>query len=220
MRRIAEKHVPRLISNVQKEYGIAVCTELKEQAENDSHFISNIITGDEFRYDHETEQQSSQLKTTTSPRPKKAQFQSNVKLMLICCLEIEGIVQKEFVPPGQAANGKLCCEVLRRLRENIRRKRPDRWRNNSWALHHYNARARASLVVRQFLASTNTTVILHPPYSLDLTPCNFFFPNPEDEIEAQRATFDSIEEIQTESQDVMTLTRNDYQQCFRSWKSR
>jgi hypothetical protein len=33
--------------------------------------------------------------------------------------------------------------------------------------------------------------------------------------------FDSIEEIQTESQDVLnTLTRNDYQQCFRSWKSR
>jgi hypothetical protein len=33
--------------------------------------------------------------------------------------------------------------------------------------------------------------------------------------------FDSIEEIQTESQDVLnTLTRNDFQQCFRSWKSR
>jgi len=47
MRRIAAKYVPRLISNVQKEYGIAVCTELKEQAENDTHFISNIITGDE-----------------------------------------------------------------------------------------------------------------------------------------------------------------------------
>jgi hypothetical protein len=29
--------------------------------------------------------------------------------------------------------------------------------------------------------------------------------------------FDSIEEIQTESQDVLnTLTRNDFQQCFRS----
>jgi hypothetical protein len=98
--------------------------------------------------------------------------------MLIIFL-IESIVQKEFVPPGQAVNGKLCSEVLRRLRGNIRRKRPDRWRNNSWALHHYNARAsrlvpHASLVVRQFLAFTNTTVILHPPYSPDLTPCHFF----------------------------------------------
>jgi hypothetical protein len=33
--------------------------------------------------------------------------------------------------------------------------------------------------------------------------------------------FDSIEEIQIESHDVMkTLIRNDFQQCFRSWKSR
>jgi hypothetical protein len=33
--------------------------------------------------------------------------------------------------------------------------------------------------------------------------------------------FDSIEEIQTESQDAMkSLTRNDFQLCFRSWKSR
>jgi hypothetical protein len=32
--------------------------------------------------------------------------------------------------------------------------------------------------------------------------------------------FDSIEEIQTESQDVLNaLTRTDFQQCFRSWKS-
>jgi hypothetical protein len=124
-------------------------------------------------------------------------------------------MQKDFVLPGQAVNGKFGCEVLRRLREKIRHKRPESWRNNSWVLHHYNARAQALLVLRQFLASKNTIVILHPPYSPDLTPCNFF-PHPEDEIEAQEATFDSIEEIQTESQDVMTLTRNDYQQCFRS----
>jgi hypothetical protein len=32
--------------------------------------------------------------------------------------------------------------------------------------------------------------------------------------------FDSIEAIQAESQDVMKkLTQNDFQQCFRSWKS-
>jgi hypothetical protein len=47
VRRITAKYVPRLISNDRKDYGISVCTELKEQAENDSHFISNIITGDE-----------------------------------------------------------------------------------------------------------------------------------------------------------------------------
>jgi hypothetical protein len=30
--------------------------------------------------------------------------------------DIEGIVHKEFVPPGQTVNGKFYCEILRRLR--------------------------------------------------------------------------------------------------------
>jgi hypothetical protein len=41
--------------------------------------------------------------------------------------------------------------------------------------------------VQQFLASTNTTVILHPPYSPELAL--YDFPIPEDEIEAQGAKF-------------------------------
>jgi hypothetical protein len=87
--------------------------------------------------------------------------------------EIEGIVHKEFVPPGQTVKRKFYYDVLRRMRENVRRKRPDKWRNNSWALHHDNTPAHASLVLQQFMASTNTTVFPHPPYSSDLAPCSF-----------------------------------------------
>jgi hypothetical protein len=35
-----------LMSSDQNEYCIAVCTELKEKAENNPNFISNIIIGD------------------------------------------------------------------------------------------------------------------------------------------------------------------------------
>jgi hypothetical protein len=51
-----------------------------------------------------------------------------------------------------------------------------------------NAPAHASLVVRQFLTSTNRTVIRHTLYSQVLVPCDFF-PIPQDEIVAQGATF-------------------------------
>jgi hypothetical protein len=44
---IAAKFVPRLLSNDQKEHCVAVCSEIKEQTENDPNFISTIITGDE-----------------------------------------------------------------------------------------------------------------------------------------------------------------------------
>jgi hypothetical protein len=63
------------------------------------------------------------------------------------------------------------------------------------------------------------TVIPHPPYSPDLALCDFFL-FPKMTFKLKRNYFINTEEIQTESQDaIMTLTFNDFQQCFRSWKS-
>ena len=79
-------------------------------------------------------------------------------------------------PPGQTVNGKFYCDVLEWLREGIRRKRPDKWKNNNWFLHHYNAPAHTSLV-RQFPTSKNITVIRHPPPPIHLTspPATFSY---------------------------------------------
>jgi hypothetical protein len=84
--------------------------------------------------------------------------------MLIVFFYIKGIVHKEFLPPGQTVNGKFYSEVLKRLRESILRKRPDKWKNNNLFLHHDNAPAHTSLV-RQFLVSNKTTVIPPPPFA-------------------------------------------------------
>jgi histone-lysine N-methyltransferase SETMAR len=170
--------VPRLLSSDQKEHCVAVCSALKVQAENDPNFISTIITDDEswvYRYDPEMKQQSFRWKMANSPRPKKApQVRSNVKSMLICFFDTEGIVYKEFIPPGQIVNGNFYCDVLRWLRENVWCKHPVKWHNNSWAMQHDNLPAHTLLHVLQFLTSTKTTVIPHPPYSPDFAPCDFF----------------------------------------------
>jgi hypothetical protein len=127
--------VPRLLSDDQKAHRVFVCRKLKQHARDDPNFISNIITGDEtwvYGYDPETKQQSSQWMLPNSPRPKKAhKVRSNVKCMLTVFFDIQGIVHKQFAPPGQTVNGKVCCEVLKRLREDIRCKRPDKWKNNN-----------------------------------------------------------------------------------------
>jgi len=94
-----------------------------------------------------------------------------------------------------------------------------RGEKNSWARHHVKSVAHASLVVQQFLAYMNTTVIPYPPYSPGLATCDFFlFAKMKLKLKGWR--FDSTEEIQTELQNAMkTLTRNDFQKCFLSWKS-
>jgi len=78
------------------------------------------------------------------------------------------------VPPGQTVNGNFYCEVLRQLRESVRCKRPEMWKNGDWLLHHDNVPAHTSLVVREFLIKNNMTTVPHPAYSPDMAPCDFY----------------------------------------------
>ncbi|GFG30861.1 hypothetical protein Cfor_10274 [Coptotermes formosanus] len=128
--------------------------ELKEQVRNDPDLLAKVVTGDQsliYGYDPETKQQSSRSNCPSSPRPKKGrQTKSNVKSMLICFFDSNGIIHKEFVPPGQTVNAKFYYDVLRRFREGMWRKRPDKWRTTNWVLHHGNASADTALAVQQF----------------------------------------------------------------------
>jgi len=101
MRHVSAKFVPGLLTAEQKDDRVSICTDLCERAQNDPNFMSSVITGDEswvYRYDLETKQMSSQWKTASSPRPKKAwQVKSNVKTMLIAFFDIDGLIHHEYV---------------------------------------------------------------------------------------------------------------------------
>jgi hypothetical protein len=63
-------------------------------------------------------------------------------------------------------------------------------------------------------------VIPHPPYSPDFAPCDFFlFPKMKLELKGRR--FDTIDDIQSESQGVLDmLTEMDFQKAFQKWRRR
>ena len=140
--------------------------------------------------------------------------------MLICFVDQKGIVHKEFVPPGQTVNAPFYAEVLKRLRENVRSKRPDQWRNNTWLLQHDNVPVHATLLTRRFLTANNMVVMPHPPYQHNIEPSHFFlFPKLKMKIKGRR--FQTLEEIEAESQaDLNTLRENDVQECFKNWQCR
>jgi len=130
MRCVSAKFVPRLLTAEQKDDRVSLCTDLREQAQNDPNFMSLVVTVDEswvYRYDPETKQMSSQWKTASSPRLKKAwQVKSNVKTMLIAFFDIDGLVLHEYVPRGQTVNKEFYKTVLQRLRDAVRRHRPEK----------------------------------------------------------------------------------------------
>jgi len=72
--------------------------------------------------------------------------------MLIRFFDANGIVHKEFVPPGQTVNQQFYLKVSKRLWDSVQKKRPEMWSSGDWFLHHDNAPAHTALSVQQFLA--------------------------------------------------------------------
>ena len=87
--------------------------------------------------------------------------------------KVPAVIRKN-VPRGETVNKEFHLIVLKRLRAAVRRKRPEVWTNNTWMLHHDNAPAHASLLIREFLMKHETTVVPQLPYSPDLAPADFF----------------------------------------------
>jgi hypothetical protein len=105
--------------------------------------------------------------------------------MLIIFFDINRIVGKVFVLAGQTDNSAYYCDVLQQLRENVQRLCSKLWRQKNWLLHHDNALSHTSFFTREFLTKNNITVVIHPPYSPDLAPCDFsHFSSIEDETES------------------------------------
>ena len=109
-------------------------------------------------------------------------------------------------------------EVLKRLREKNRRKRPERFANNSSILHHDNALAHTALSLREFLATKQITVLEHPAYSPDLAPSDFFLKIKEI---LKGRHFDDIDDIRSNTTAALkSVPQNQFQNCFEGWTSR
>jgi hypothetical protein len=114
---------------------------------------------------NETAQNHQEQKRLAGPSSKKG--------TLIVFFDMKGIVHGEFVPPNTMVNSDFYCDVLRRMRENVRQKRPELWCNHNWLLHHDNAPDHTN----------NMVFVPHPPYSPDLSPLFYFVFQIENETE-------------------------------------
>ena len=191
-------------------------------ANHEPESIKTIITGDETwvdGYDLETKFQSSQWKHPESPRPKKTrQIRSNVKVMLTYFFDSRGIVHHEYAPEGQTTNKEYYLQVLCRLREAVRRKRPDMWAAKNFQLHLNNALGHSAHVIQAFLAKNSMSLVRHAPYSSDLAPCDFWlFPKLKTILKGRRFHSEDIMKKPTEE---LGSIPEEFKRCFEKWQKR
>jgi len=130
----------------------------------------------------------------------------------------QGIVHKEFVPPRQTVNQTFYREVLEKLRKRVARVRPGIAR--TWMLHYDNAPCHTAVSINEFLAEKGIPVFPHPPYSPDLSPCDFFlFPRLKNHLKGRHfGTVDNIQKSVTD--ELKGIPAEAFQHCYEQWKQR
>ncbi|UYV83084.1 hypothetical protein LAZ67_22002147 [Cordylochernes scorpioides] len=143
IKRVAAKFVPMLMTAEQ--LGVEVLKDMLDFTNTD--FMDIIITG------------------VLGVR----QVHSNVKVMLTAFFDSSGVVHHATT----VSNKEYYRDVLRRLRDAMRRKRPELWSTGNCHLHHDNATAHSSHLIQTVLHKTQTSVVLQASYSPDIAPCDF-----------------------------------------------
>ena len=224
LKRKASKFVPKILTPEQKEIRKTISQNMLEMVSDDKEWMNKVISGDEtwvYGYDPETKRQSSQWLARDEPKPKKARLsKSSLKVLLVTFFDNQGLVHHEYLPEGLTINQVTYLAILRRLRESVRKKRPEKWHNKDWFIHFDNARPHMAGSVLSFLAKNNTLLLPQPPYSPDLSPNDFFlYPKLKSTLKGKR--FDTRDEIITKSQKILrSLEKNDFSACFENWKKR
>ena len=81
---------------------------------------------------------------------------------------------QHWVPTGQTVNMEYYIEVLREFRKRFCRKRPALFKLAQWHFHWDNAPVHNSILVTDYLTKMGIKTVPHPPYSPNLSPCDFW----------------------------------------------
>ena len=96
------------------------------------------------------------------------------------------------------------------FRKRFSRKRPSLFKSGLWHFLQDNTPVHNSILVTHYLTKMGIMTVFHPPYSLDLAPCDFWlFPK------LRTCRYETIEEMKEPVTKVIdTLTQEDYHGAF------
>ena len=218
MRKICAKFVPKVLRKDQKERRCHDSREMVKQINLDPTVRNALVTCDEsciYCYDPETKRQSSQWKHAGSPRPENVrQSKSTHKLLMIPFFDSASMIYMHRVPTGQTVKKEYYVEVLREFRKRFLGKRPALFKSDQWHFHLDNVPVHNSILVTDYLTKIGIKTVPQPPYSPDLSPCDFcLFPKLKEKLRGCR--YETMEDMkEAVMKFIGMLTQEDFHGAF------
>ncbi len=178
LRKKAAKLVPHQLTPADVRKRIEFCTNFVTVYGARPRGLHWIITTDEswfHVYDPLSKMESMEWWSKGDERPQIMRRERSVKkVMFIPFFDDSGLVHFEIFE-NQTINKEVFLHLLLRVRDSIRARHGSRvWtRCREYHLHMDNAPAHHSRIVQDTLAFMEWPVFKHPPYSPDLSPCDF-----------------------------------------------
>ena len=188
-----------------------------------SRVISNLLTGDEtwvHMFEPQRRADNKQWKRKDQKRSCIAKRTISSKKMYAIYFNSSGPVVQVPFPSGHIVTGRFYKNsVLKKVKEFYNKKRPSKGWSGVHLLHD-NASSHKCEVVKSFLASEKVKVLNRPPYSPDLSPCNFFlFPRLKKMLSGNKYTSRSSLGSAI-YQCLQQIQKGDYLSAFRDWVKR
>ena len=195
MRKLCARWVPRLLTLDQKQCREDVSIECLAKFHSDkAEFLRRFVTMDEswvHRFTPETKEQSKQWTQKGESAPKKAKTVSSAgKVMASVFWDARGIIFIDYLEKGKTINGEYYANLLQRLSEEIKQKRPHLAKKKV-LFHADNAPVHKSVIAMAKLNELQFELLPHAPYSPDLAPSDYFlFPYLKKWLSGQRFSND------------------------------
>ena len=175
--KVCAQWVSHSLQPQQKACRMAHCIDhLQHYAREGNEFLARVLAGVEswcHHFEPESKRQSLQRKHPGSPPPKKSKaIDTSAGKVMLMFFGQDGPLLIDFLQRGTTVNAQHYSQIYTTLRQTIKSKRPGKLTCGVILLHE-NARPHMANTIMALLQKFKLKVLGHPPYTPDLSPCDY-----------------------------------------------
>lgn len=219
-RKLNFQWIPHELSSDNKNKRVQISQEILEILEGNERNWCNVATGDECWLYWENDPNSQWLPQGEKRPLKPRKTITSKKTMFSIFFSLRGFLVVKTLPSGQKFNSQFMIDiVIPELCSKMQQFRQKSGAKGTF-LHFDNATCHKSQTTQNKIASCGIKTIHHPPYSPDLSPCDFWLFGRLKEFlkgnrfQTEKELFDKVQEF------LNSIDKNEIKKVYNDWIKR